>query len=51
MSDIEGLRATILQETDSLGTRRRFGLFSSPPPVAVGDDGEYKTIIRILKLT
>lgn len=47
MSESEALRATILQETDTYGSKRRFGLFSSPPPVAVGDDGQYKTIIRI----
>lgn len=29
-----------------MGSRRRFGLFSSPAPIAVGDDGEYKTKLR-----
>ena len=46
MSDNEALRSTILQEADSIGTRRRFGLFSSPIPVAIGDDGQYKTKLR-----
>ena len=47
MSEAEALRATALQNAKEMGSRRRFGLFSSPPPVAIGDDGEYKTVIRI----
>ena len=38
-----------MQETDNMGERRRFGLFSSPISTAIGDDGQYKTKIRIAK--
>lgn len=43
MIDKEALRQTALQEADSMGTKRRFGLFSQPISTAIGDDGEYKT--------
>lgn len=46
MSETEALRSTILQEADTLGSRRRFGLFSSPISTAIGDDGQYKTRLR-----
>jgi hypothetical protein len=46
MIDKEALRTTILAETDSLGQKRRFGLFSHPISTAVGDDGEYKIKFR-----
>jgi hypothetical protein len=46
MSENESLRVTILQESDSIGQRRRFGLFSSPISTAIGDDGQYKTKLR-----
>jgi hypothetical protein len=39
MSD---LRATIMADEDIIASKRRFGLFSQPPPLAVGDDGPYK---------
>lgn len=48
MSETEGLRATIMQEADTYGSKRRFGLFSSPVSTAIGDDGQYKTKLRIL---
>jgi hypothetical protein len=50
MSENEALRATIMQETNGLGDRRRFGLFSSPISTAIGDDGEYKTKLRIYQV-
>lgn len=37
------MRSTILQEADTYGSKRRFGLFSSPISTAIGDDGQYKT--------
>jgi hypothetical protein len=46
MSENEALRASILQEADTYGSKRRFGLFSSPVSHAVGDDGQYKTKLR-----
>lgn len=46
MSETEALRSTILQEADTYGSKRRFGLFSSPISTAVGDDGQYKTRLR-----
>lgn len=48
MSETEGLRATIMQEVDAYGSKQRFGLFSSPVSTAIGDDGQYKTKLRIL---
>ena len=47
MSETEALRATIIQEVDTYGSKRRFGLFSSPISTAIGDDGQYKTRLRI----
>ena len=44
MSD---LRATILAEEEIVASKMRFGLFSQPPPIAVGDDSAYKQINRI----
>ena len=44
MSD---LRQTILADEEIIASKRRFGLFSQPPPIAVGDDGQYKKIQRI----
>lgn len=46
MLDKETMRSTILAETDPLGTKQRFGLFSYPISTAVGDDGPYKTTLR-----
>jgi hypothetical protein len=46
MSENEALRASIMQEANNIGERRRFGLFSSPISTAIGDDGQYKTKIR-----
>ena len=46
MSENETLRASVLQEADSFGSKRRFGLFSSPVSHAIGDDGQYKTKLR-----
>ena len=40
------MRGTILQEADTYGSKRRFGLFSSPISTAIGDDGQYKTKLR-----
>jgi hypothetical protein len=47
MSETEALRTTIMQEVDTYGGKRRFGLFSSPVSTAIGDDGQYKTRLRI----
>ena len=51
MSEVEAQRLSILQESEGYGSKRRFGLFSSPVPVAVGDDGEYKSKLRKLGLS
>jgi hypothetical protein len=47
MSDTEALRQSILQQSDDLGTRKRFGLFSQPISTAVGDNGPYLKKLRI----
>lgn len=47
MSDTEALRQSILQQSDDLGTRKRFGLFSQPISTAVGDNGPYLKKRRI----
>jgi hypothetical protein len=38
---------THLAEADSLKDKQRQGFFSVPVSTAIGDDGEYKTRIRI----
>lgn len=38
----EELRRTILQESDTITFKQRFGLFSQPISTAIGDDGAYK---------
>ena len=43
MSD---LRATVLADTELAASKRRFGLFSQPPPLGLGDDSPYKKIKR-----
>jgi hypothetical protein len=48
MSENEALRAIIMQEVDTYGSKKRFGLFSSPISTAIGDDGQYKTRLRML---
>lgn len=35
------LRATIMAEEDTIASKIRFGLFSQPAPLAIGDDGAY----------
>jgi hypothetical protein len=51
MADHESLRNSILQDSDLLGSKRRFGLFSQPISTAVGDDGAFRNKIRIYLLT
>ena len=43
---MEALRTTILNEVDPMGSKRRFGLFSSPISTAIGDDGPFKSKLR-----
>jgi hypothetical protein len=43
------MRATALAETDPLGTKQRFGLFSHPISTAIGDDGPYQTSLRNIR--
>lgn len=45
MTNLEQTRNEILCESDLIGSRRRFGLFSQPVSTAVGDDGAFKTKI------
>jgi hypothetical protein len=47
MSD---LRSTILADEEIVAAKRRFALFSQPPPLAIGDDSPYKQKKRICKL-
>lgn len=35
-----------MRESELVGSRRRFGLFSQPLPTALGDDGAFKVKIR-----
>ena len=42
----EELRRTILQESDTMTFKQRFGLFSQPISTAIGDEGPYKEKIR-----
>jgi hypothetical protein len=47
---MEELRMSILSESDPLGSKRRFGLFSQPISTAVGDDGAFRNKIRMIVL-
>lgn len=47
MIDKEALRMTHLAEADSIKDKQRLGFFSVPISTAIGDDGEYKTRIRM----
>jgi hypothetical protein len=40
---MEHLRQTILSEAEMISSKKRFGLFSQPPPLAVGDNGAYNS--------
>jgi len=40
---MEQLRSTMLAEVDTLGPKSRFGLFSQPPSIALGDDSQYQS--------
>lgn len=42
------LREKILAQEDKIGEKSRFGLFSQPPPIAVGDDSMYAKKQRII---
>lgn len=39
---------TALADSDILGQKQRFGLFSQPISTAIGDDGPYKSKLRII---
>lgn len=43
---MDDLRKEILVTEELVASKRRFGLFSQPPPIAVGDDSVYKPTIR-----
>lgn len=45
--DKESLRLTHLQDYENLKDKQRHGFFSVPITTAVGDDGPFKTKIRI----
>lgn len=51
MTNLEDLRMSILSESNPLGSKRRFGLFSQPISTAVGDDGAFRNKIRRIDLT
>ena len=38
---MESLRATIMTEAETLNKKRRFGLFSQPTTIALGDNSMY----------
>ena len=39
---MDEIRTQALLDEEKLASKSRFGLFSQPPPIAIGDDGEYK---------
>lgn len=39
---MDELRRTINFDTEILATKSRFGLFSQPPPLAIGDEPMFK---------
>lgn len=48
---MEQLRQTMLSEAEMMSSKKRFGLFSQPPPLALGDNGGYNSKTGILLLT
>ena len=40
------LRTNILIDSEIASSKRRFGLFSQPPPIAIGDDSPAKQTKR-----
>ena len=38
----EEMRKTFIQQSDEMGSKQRFGLFSQPISTAIGDDGPYQ---------
>ena len=38
---------TAMADSDALGQKQRFGLFSQPISTAIGDDGPYKSKLRM----
>ena len=36
------LRSSILADSEKLASKSRFGMFSIPPPLALGDDSKYQ---------
>lgn len=44
------LRDTILAEEEIVASKRRFGLFSQPPPLAVGDDSSFRASSRTFSI-
>jgi hypothetical protein len=47
---MDHLRHTILSELELTASKSRFGLFSQPPPLAIGDDSRYNKLISITKI-
>jgi hypothetical protein len=39
-----------LAEEDQIASRSRFGLFSQPPPIGLGDDSAYAHRVGIIEL-
>ena len=50
MSTLEQTRQDILRQTDEVGVKRRFGLFSHAPSTAVGNNSPAFTKLRIFQL-
>lgn len=46
--DKEALRATHLEHAETIKDKQRHGFFSVPITNALGDDGPYKTKLRII---
>lgn len=45
--DKDQLRTTHIADSNAIGFKQRHGFFSVPISTAIGDDGPYKTQIRI----
>lgn len=48
---MEQLRQTAIQDAELIGTKRRFGLFSQPSTIAIGDDSPFHSKTGIASLT
>lgn len=47
-AELKKIREKALADTEKVAPKARFGLFSSPPPLSIGDDSYDRKKLRIL---